>query len=71
MVSNFERILAEIGKDARRLAPTYRLDPETVVDLIMSIVDLEDQNRIRAQSRINQKVRQMIERVPPAREGAS
>ena len=65
MVSNFERILAEIGKDAARVAPAYRLDPDTIVNLVMEIVDLEDQHRLRAQPRINQKVRQMIERVAP------
>ena len=42
MVSNFERILAEIRKEASRVAPTYRLDPESVTKLIMEIVDLED-----------------------------
>ena len=66
MVSNFERILAEIRKEASRVAPTYRLDPESVTKLIMEIVDLEDQHRIRAQPRINQRVRRMIENAAPA-----
>lgn len=67
MVSNFERILAEIRKEAGRIAPSYRLNSESVVNLIMDIVDLEDQHRVRAQPRINQKVRSMIESAAPAR----
>ena len=63
MVSNFERILAEIRKEAGRVAPRYQLDPEAVVNLIMEIVDLEDQHRVRAQARIHQNVRRMIENV--------
>ena len=61
MVSNFERILVEIRKEANRVAPTYGLQPESVVDLIMDIVDLEDQHRVRARHGINQRVRGMIE----------
>ena len=61
MVSNFERILAEIRKEASQIAPNYRLDPESVVNLIMDIVDLEDQHRVKAQHGINRKIRQMIE----------
>ena len=61
MVSNFERILAEIRKEAGQTAPSYRLDPESVVNLIMDIVDLEDQHRVKAQHGINRKIRQMIE----------
>lgn len=67
MVSNFERILAEIRKEAGRIAPDYRLNPQSVVDLVMSIVDLEDQHRVRAVSGINKKVRQMIENAAPVR----
>ncbi len=61
MVSNFERILVEIRKEANRVAPDYGLQPEEVVNLIMAIVDLEDQHRIKALHGINQKVRGMIE----------
>lgn len=61
MVSNFERILAEIRKEAGQIAPNYGLDPESVVSLIMEIVDLEDQHRVKAQHGINRKIRQMIE----------
>ena len=66
MVSNFERIYAEIRKEASRTAPTYRLDSESVVKLVMEIVDLEDQHRIRAQARVNQRVRRMIENAAAA-----
>ena len=61
MVSNFERILVEIRKEANRVAPAYGLQPESVVGLIMDIVDLEDQHRVKARHGINQRVRGMIE----------
>ena len=65
MVSNFERILAEIRKEAQRIAPTYQLDSETVVNLVMDIVDLEDRNRVKADHRIKSKIRRMIENAAP------
>ena len=61
MVSNFGRILDEIRKEAIRVAPTYGLQPEPVVKLIMDIVDLEDRHRVKAIAGVNQKVRGMIE----------
>ena len=61
MVSNFERILHEIRKEAHQIARTYGLESEAVVKLIMDIVDLEDRNRVKAEARINQRVRGMIE----------
>ncbi len=61
MVSNFQRILDEIRKEALQIARTYGLEPEAVVKLIMDIVDLEDRNRVKAESRIDQRVRAMIE----------
>ena len=61
MVSNFERILDEIKKEAGRIAPAYRLDPGSIVNLVMDIVDLQDQHRVKAQHGINRKIRQMIE----------
>ena len=69
MVSNFERIHAEIGKEASRIAPTYGVDPESVVNLIMEIVDLEDQNRVKTLARINQRVRTMIQNAAPVNTG--
>ena len=74
MVSNFERILDEIRKEAHRTARTYGLEPEAVVKLIMGIVDLEDSYRRKAvRGRINQQVKGMIEdaaRVGGTREDA-
>lgn len=61
MVSNFQRILDEIRKEAHQIARTYGLEPEAVVTLIMDIVDLEDRNRVKVESRIDQRVRGMIE----------
>ena len=61
MVSNFERILDEIRKEAHRIARTYGLDPEAVVTLIMDIVDLEDRNRVKAVAGINRQIKGMIE----------
>ena len=73
MVSNFERILDEIRKEAHRIAGTYGLEPEAVVKLIMGIVDLEDKNRVKAEARINQRIKGMIENATQpdgSREGA-
>jgi len=61
MVSNFDRILDEIRKVAHRTARTYELEPGAVVKLIMDIVNLEDRHRVRAEARINQQVKGMIE----------
>ena len=61
MVSNFQRLLDEIRKESHRIARTYGLEPEAVVNLIMEIVDLEDKNRVNAVARINQRIRGMIE----------
>ena len=61
MVSNFERIFAEIRKEAKRVAPDYQLEPETAVKLIMEAVDLEDAHRVRAEARINQRIKGMIQ----------
>ena len=71
MVSNFERIFAEIRKEANRIAPAYRLDPESVVNLIMEIVDLEDQHSVKALARINQQVRTMIQNAAPVNTAGS
>lgn len=61
MVSNFERILDEIRKEANAVASGYGLEPESVVKLIMEIVDLEDRHRVRAEARIKQQVKTKIE----------
>ena len=61
MVSNFERIFDEIKIGAHQIARNYGLEPEAVVKLIMNIVNLEDENRVKAVAGIDQKVRAMIE----------
>ena len=61
MVSNFERIFDEIKIGAHQIARSYGLEPEAVVTLIMNIVNLEDENRVKAVAGIDQKVRVMIE----------
>ena len=58
MVSNYDRILAEITKEAQRLAPD-QVDPEALVTLAMEIVDLEDQHRVKP-LRIKQEVEDKI-----------
>ena len=63
MVSNFERIFDEIGREAKLIAPKHGLEPDTLVELIMNIVDTEDQNRIKLVARIHQKVKGMIQDV--------
>lgn len=59
MVSNFDRIFAEIGKEAALLGPDHGVDPEILTELVMEIVDLEDQNRTKA-IRIKQLVEERI-----------
>ena len=61
MVNNFERILREIQREANLSPPAHGLRPEAIVKLIMSIVDIEDRNRVKADPRINQRVKGMIQ----------
>ena len=65
MVSNFDRIYREIERESHHVASNCGLEPASVVDLIMSIVDLEDQNRVMAIGKINQKVKGMIQNATP------
>ena len=67
MVSNFDRILGEIKREANLIAPDHGLQPASVVEVIMNIVDIEDQNRVRAEPRIHQKVKGMIQNVAVAK----
>ena len=53
MVSNYDRILTEITKEAQQLAPEENVDPEALITLAMEVVDLEDRHRIKS-IRINQ-----------------
>lgn len=63
MVSNFERILDEIRREAKLIAPKHGLDPDALVELVMNIVDSEDQHRIKTVARIHQKVKGMVQNV--------
>ena len=67
MVSNFERILGEIKREANLIAPDHGLKPESVVGVIMAIVDIEDRNRIRVEPRIQQRIKGMIQDVALAK----
>jgi hypothetical protein len=55
MVSNYDRIYAEISSEAKLLARELGMDPDILVTLTMKIVDLEDQHRIKS-LHINQLV---------------
>jgi hypothetical protein len=59
MVSNYDRIFAEINKEAAILGKENNVDPELLVELVMEIVDLEDQNRTKP-TRIKQLVEERI-----------
>lgn len=60
-LSNYDRLYKEIGDAAQRLAPKLEVDPGGLVKLVMEIVDLEDQNRIKSVARIRQRVEGLIE----------
>ena len=60
MVSNYDRILNEIKKEAQRSAPEHNIGPDALIDLAMEIVDLEDQHRIKHIARINQRIEGLI-----------
>ncbi len=60
MVNNYDRILTEIKKEAQRSAPEHNIDQDTLVDLAMKIVDLEDQHRIKPIAHIQQRIEEMI-----------
>ena len=47
MVTNYDRIFAEIENEAARVAAESGLQPEAIVALAMEIVNLEDENRIK------------------------
>ena len=56
MVSNIERIFAEIQREANLTKLPHGLRQEHIVDLIMAIVDLEDQHRSKPKHNINKLV---------------
>ena len=47
MVNNYDRIFAEIQREARRLAPERDHRSEDVVELSMEIVNWEDEHRVK------------------------
>lgn len=58
MVNNYDRIYAEIKKEAERSAPDS-IESDTLVNLVMEIVNLEDQHRVKP-TRINQLIEDKI-----------
>ena len=60
MVSNYDRILTEIKKEAQSCAPQHNIDAAALVDLAMEIVDIEDQHRIKNVARIKQLIEGLI-----------
>ena len=63
MVSNIDRIVEEIRREASLIAPKYKLESDRLVELIMEIVNTEDQHRIRAVSGVHQKAKNLIQDV--------
>jgi len=59
MVSNYDRIYAEITKEAQNLAPKQGINPEEAVVLVMTIVDLVDQHR-RNPMQVTKKIKTAI-----------
>lgn len=59
-VSNFDRIFAEIKKQAQAVAFEYGSDQNSLVRLAMEIVDIEDRNQRRAVARVGKKIEEMI-----------
>ena len=60
MVSNFDRIHAEIKKEAAAVSPGCGLDSDSLSTLVMTIVDIVDRNQKKARPRINKDVARMI-----------
>lgn len=60
MVNNYDRIYAEIKKEAQDSAPEHNIDSAALVDLVMEIVDLEDQHHTKNVTRIKQRIEEMI-----------
>ena len=60
MVSNYERIYAEITREAERLASKHDVASDALTELVMEIVDLEDRNRIKPLGNITQQVKNRI-----------
>ena len=59
MVSNYDRILDEITTEAVRIGFDNGIRAETLIDLVMEIVDTEDRHRIK-QIDVNKIMENMI-----------
>lgn len=56
MVSNYDRIFSEIGKESQRVAAEQGIDADALIALVMEVVDLEDRHRTQ-----NIRIRQIME----------
>lgn len=61
MISNYDRIHREIVTEVQKVCEDLDFDPQTLEDLIMEIVDLEDQHRVTGVHAIKKKMRNLIE----------
>lgn len=61
MVNNYDRIFAEINKEARLLASKTELDADRIVALTMDIVDVVNRHQLRPIYNINQEIKKRIE----------
>ena len=60
MVNNSDRIKKEIKNLAKQLALENDIDPDSLSDLTMQIVDLVDEHNRRRNPRINQAIENKI-----------
>ena len=59
MVNNYDRIFVEIHKESARIEEEQGTSADMLVDLVLDIVDLEDQHRVK-RSAINKNVENAI-----------
>ena len=59
MVSNYDRIAKEIMAEAKSIGHDNGLSPESLVELVMEVVDAEDRNRIKPYS-VNKDITNLI-----------
>ena len=62
MVSNFDRIYAEITRESGRVAADHDVEAHILVELVMAIVDLEDQH-LAKRTNVSKQVADLIENV--------
>lgn len=61
MVSNSDRIYLEIKSEAERVKLEHNVAADTLTLLVMEIVNIEDQNRVKPLGNVNQQIENMIE----------